>query len=135
MILSPSTHNKEKQEDFFKNEKLCFSFNPCDQSLPAQPNSNSFYKKLNVDKHLMVNDLPNKLEICDVDVVFTAQIEGVLSHNASLSKQGLRHFILCNERKNSGFLLWISSYFLSCIFQHQAQKGAKIDQKVMAFKI
>ena len=83
----------------------------------------------------MVNDLPNKLEICDVDVVFTAQIEGVLSHNASLSKQGLRHLILCNERKNSGFLLWISSYFLSCIFQHQAQKGAKIDQKVMAFKI
>ena len=42
-----------------------------------------------------MNDLTNKLEICDVDVVFTAQSEGVLSHNAS--KQDLCHFILCNE--------------------------------------
>ena len=52
-------------------------------------NGNTFYKKLNIGKHLLLNDLPNRLEICDadVDVVFTAQREIILSHNASLSKR------------------------------------------------
>ena len=103
---------------------ICFSvIKPCtywnSDTLDAViENGNAFYKKLNVDKHLLVSDLPNKLEICDADVavVFTAQSEGILSHNANLSKQDLHHFILCNERNNSGFLLWISSYCLSCIF-------------------
>ena len=71
----------------------------------------------------MLNDLPNKLNIygADVDVVFTAKSQGVLSNNTSLSKQVLHQFIAHNKKNDTGFLLWISTYCLSCIFQHQAE--------------
>ena len=84
---------------------------------------NAFYMKLNVDKHLMLNDLPNKVNICgaDVDVVFTAKGEGVLFKNTSLSEHVLHQFISHNKKNDTGFLLWISTYCLSCIFQHQAE--------------
>ena len=69
---------------------------------------NTFYRKMNVDKHLVISDLPNKLEICagtDVNVVFTAKRQGVLSKDKSLSKQNLHELITQNNRNNTGFLL------------------------------
>ena len=75
----------------------------------------------------MVNDLPNKVNICgsDVHVVFTAKSQGVLSLNTSLTKQDLCPFILHNKKNNTGFLLWTSTYCLGCIFQHQAKGRTK----------
>ena len=60
-----------------------------------------------------------------VDVVFIEKRHGVLSLNTSLNKQDLCQYILHNKRNNTGFLLWISTYCLSCIFQHRAKGRTK----------
>ena len=112
---------------------ICFSvIKPCiywdsDTLVAIIENGNTFYRSLNinVDKHVSVNDLPNKLQICgaDINVVFVEKRQGTLSYN--MSNQVLHQFIFDNKKNNTGFLLWFSTYCLSCIFQHQTRGTTK----------
>ena len=56
------------------------------------------------------------------DVVNGARCQGVLSCSSSHSKQNLKSYILDNKVNNTGFLLWISSYCISCIFQYRMKQ-------------
>jgi hypothetical protein len=78
---------------------------------------NLFYEKLRVDRHLR---LPNKLAIyeANVDVAFSLKSHGTLSCTSISSKQDLQSLIEGNVSTNTGFLLWVSSYCINCVFQH-----------------
>ena len=82
---------------------------------------NEFYKEQFScpDGNLCLRKFPNKLQIYDatIDVVFTAQKEGIFSCASSSSKL-FQNFILDNTRGNTGFIIWFSNYCASCIFQH-----------------
>ena len=80
------------------------------------------------------SQLPNKVQIGTgyVDVLSGARSEGILSGNSLISKQNLKTFIEHSRQSNhSGFLLWMSGYCISCIFQRQA-KG-KCNYNVLAY--
>ena len=83
---------------------------------------NAFERKMNTEKHLAINDLPSKVNICnvDVDITFNSKGEGVLTRKTTSSKQNLHELIL-NNRNTTGFLLWVSTYYLSCIIQQKAR--------------
>ena len=72
-------------------------------------------------KHSFFSNLPNKLDIgiAHVDVVHGARSQGVLSCSSSISKQNLSSYIVDNKGNNTGFLLWISGYCISCVFQNR----------------
>ena len=74
------------------------------------------------DENLCLRKFPNKLQIYDatIDVVFTAQKEGIFSCASSSSKL-FQNFILDNTRGNTGFIMWFSNYCASCIFQHNSK--------------
>ena len=74
------------------------------------------------DENLCLHKFPNKLQIYDatIDVVFTAQKEGIFSCASSSSKL-FQNFILDNTRGNTGFIMWFSNYCASCIFQHNSK--------------
>ena len=74
------------------------------------------------DENLYLRKFPNKLQIYDatIDVVFTAQKEGIFSCASSSSKH-FQNFILDNTRGNTGFIIWFSNYCASCIFQHNSK--------------
>lgn len=56
-----------------------------------------------------------------VDIVFTAQKEGIFSSASISSKLLLENFILKNASGFTGFLIWFSNYGASCIFQHNSK--------------
>ena len=87
-------------------------------------NGKIFYQEHCFGKHTFISDLPNKLEIGTghVDAVHGARCQGVLSCSSSPSKQNLKSYILDNKVNNTGFLLWISSYCISCIFQYRMKQ-------------
>ena len=71
--------------------------------------------------------MPHIINICgaDVDVVFNARHQGTLSSNSVSSTHVLEKLILDNTTENTGFLLWLSTYCLSCILQHVNNKKQK----------
>ena len=76
-----------------------------------------FYKeKLNGNNHpLTLNDFLRTLQIYDADINIAFNLE----------KQGkllLQKLITDNTKDNTGFLMWISNYCFSCIFQHNNMK-------------
>ena len=79
--------------------------------------ANKFYKeKLNGNNHpLTINNFPRTLQIYDADINIAFNLE----------KQGkllLQKLITDNTKDNTGFLMWISNYCFSCIFQHNNMK-------------
>ena len=62
--------------------------------------------------------LPQIFNICgvDVEVVFNSRYQGTLSSVSS--KDLIKRLILENTTDNTGCLLWLSNYYLACIFQH-----------------
>ena len=79
--------------------------------------ANKFYKeKFNGDNNpLTINNFPRTLQIYDADINIAFNLE----------KQGkllLQKLITDNTKDNTGFLMWISNYCFSCIFQHNNMK-------------
>ena len=79
--------------------------------------ANKFYKeKLNGNNHpLTINNFPRTLQIYDADINIAFNLE----------KQGkllLQKLITDNTKDNTGFLMWISNYCFSYIFQHNYMK-------------
>ena len=110
---------------------ICFStllssvYWNCDTVESIIENGKLFYQKYYFGKHPFISDLPNNLDIdtAHVDIVHGAKFQGILSVNSPTSKEDLKDFILNDTEKNTGFLLWISSYCISCIFQFRVKQG------------
>ena len=88
--------------------------------------ANKFYKeKLNGDNHpLTINNFPRALQIYDADIniAFNLKKQGTLCCTSLGSKLLLQKLITDNNKDNTGFLMWISNYCFSCIFQHNNMK-------------
>ena len=82
-------------------------------------NGKAFHQKYHCGRHMFISDLPDKLEIGTghVKVVSGATSQGYLSCNVFSSKQHLKSVILDHKESNTGFLMWISSYCISYVFQ------------------
>ena len=98
-------------------------------------NGKSFYQKYYFGKHTFISDLPNKLDINSghIDIIHGPRCQGLLSINSATSKQSLKMFILNNTEKNTGFLLWMSSYCIGCVFQFGAKQ--KLRYNVFAYNM
>ena len=64
-------------------------------------------------------DLYTSLDICGVEisVQLKAQSYGMLSTSLNNTKNKLENLIFNNYSGNIGFLLWLASYCITCIFQ------------------
>ena len=88
--------------------------------------ANKFYKeKLNGNNNpLTINNFPSTLQIYDADIniAFNLEKQGILWCTSLGSKLLLQKLITDNTKDNTGFLMWISNYCFSCIFQHNNMK-------------
>ena len=76
----------------------------------------SLQRKSHDDNHpLTINNFPRTLQIYDADnnIAFNLEKQGKLL---------LQKLITDNTKDNTGFLMWISNYCFSCIFQHNNMK-------------
>ena len=80
---------------------------------------NKFYCNMGISRHLTKADLYTSLDICSVEisVQLKAQSYGMLSGSLNNTKNKLENLIFNNYSGNTGFLLWLSSYCITCIFQ------------------
>ena len=87
-------------------------------------NGKTFYQKCYSGKYVFISDLPKKLDIgtVPVKVVHGARCQGYFCCNVAPSKQQLKTAILDNKESSTGFLMWISSYCISCVFQGHARQ-------------
>ena len=74
---------------------------------------------MGINRHLTKADLYTSLDICGVEisVQLKAQSYGMLSGSLNNTKNKLENSIFNNYSGNTGFLLWLSSYCVTCIFQ------------------
>ena len=80
-----------------------------------------FYREqLNNGKQLTINDFPSTLQIYDayISINFTLEKRGILGCTSVGCKLFLQKLIEDDLKGNTGFLMWISNYCLSCIFQN-----------------
>ena len=77
-----------------------------------------------MNQHLTINDFPSTLQIYDADisVAFNLEKQGILSCTSLTSKLMLQALITENTNYNTGFLMWISNYCISCIFEHKIKR-------------
>ena len=96
-------------------------------------NGKEFHQKYHCGQHMFISDLPDKLDIGTghVKVVSGARSQGYLSCNMVSSKQTLKTVILEHNEYSTGFLMWISSYCISCVFQTRARQ--KLSYVVFAY--
>lgn len=82
-------------------------------------NGRTFYQKCYSGKCVFISDLPQILDIGTAHVkdVHGARCQGYLSCNVVPSKQQLKTAILDDKESSTSFLMWISSYCISCVFQ------------------
>ena len=80
-------------------------------------NGKQLSQKLNLDSFVTSDNLPNKIDVCGMEVtcVCNSTMKGELS-DSSESKSMLID-IIRNNTDNSGFVMWFSSYCISCIFK------------------
>ena len=109
---------------------ICFStLKSCNYWTPQTvesiiENGTTFYQKHYAGKYVFISDLPNKVDIgtANVKVVHGTRCQGYLLCNDASSKQQLKSVILDNKESSTGFLMCISSYCISCIFQWYARQ-------------
>ena len=78
-----------------------------------------FYReKLQAENRLTIDNFPSILQIYDADIHITFNLEkkGILCSTSLASKLILHKLITDNKKDNTGFLMWISNYCISCIF-------------------
>lgn len=84
-----------------------------------------FYReKLYINNQdLTINDFPSTLQIYDADIsiAFNLEKQGRLCCTSFASKLVLQNLIKDNTKHNTGFLMWISNYCISCIFEHKVK--------------
>ena len=80
---------------------------------------NKLYHNMGINRCLKMADLYTSLDICGVEisVQLKAQSYGMLSTSLNNTKNKLENLIFNNYSGNTGFLLWLASYCITCIFQ------------------
>ena len=80
---------------------------------------NKLYRNMGINRCLKMADLYTSLDICGVEisVQLKAQSYGMLSTSLNNTKNKLENLIFNNYSGNTGFLLWLASYCITCIFQ------------------
>ena len=113
---------------------ICFSIiKPCSywKSVTLEAvveHGNIFYKEnLDISNQPTINELPSRLKIYDanVDVKYSSKHQGILSCCSLSTKLVLQRLILENKNMNTGFLLWISGYCVSCVICHTGRGTTK----------
>ena len=96
-------------------------------------NAKAFHQKYHCGKHMFISDLPDKLDIGTghVKVFHGTRSQGYLCCNVVSSIQTLKSAILDHKECSTGFLMWISSYCISCVFQRRARQ--KLSYVVFAY--
>lgn len=106
---------------------VCFSIiKPCSywKSFTLEAvveHGNIFYKEnLDTSNQFTIDGLPLRLKIydADVDVKYSSKHQGIFSCSSLSSKLVLQRLILDNKNVNTGFLLWLSGYCLSCVIMN-----------------
>ena len=84
----------------------------------------SFIRNIMLENIFLFLICQNKLDIgtASVKVVHGKRCQGYLSCNDAPSKQLVKSVILDNKESSTGFLMWISSYCISCVFQWYARQ-------------
>ena len=109
---------------------MCYSIiNPCGYwtsgTLSAlASNRNTLYIVMGVKRHIMpVNHLPESESISGTEINLTvcAVGNGVLCCNLAESKSVLKMCISKHCLEVTGFLLWIGTYFISCVLQQRSR--------------
>jgi hypothetical protein len=69
------------------------------------------------------SDIPQKVRICgtEIHVKLHANIQGVINDKAK--RKPYIESLICHTNENTGFLMWIGDYFISCIFQKTSIKN------------
>ena len=80
---------------------------------------------MGINRHLTKADLYTSLDICG-SVQLKAQSYGMLSGSLNNTKNKLENLIFNNSSGNTGFLLWLSSYCITCIFQQTEQSTCSL---------
>ena len=81
-------------------------------------------KNLSSQSYLMPGDLPNSIDVCGAKV--TLLCSNITNGELSDSPEGksiLKDIILNNHSKNTGFLMWFSTYCISCIFKRTTRSN------------
>ena len=96
-------------------------------------NGTTFYEKHYAGKYVFISDLPNKLDIgtANIKVFHSTRCQGYLLCNDAPNKQQFKSVILDNKESSTGFLMWISGYCISCIFQWYARQ--KLNDNVFVY--
>ena len=73
------------------------------------------------NQQLTINDFPCTVQIYDADIsiAFNLEKQGILCCTSLASKLVLQTLITENAKHNSGFLMWINNFCISCIFEHK----------------
>ena len=76
------------------------------------------------DKNQGSKHFPGSIEICgsQIDIVNTSIHEGTLCLASLSSRVPLETVILCNAKRNTGFLIWLSNHCLGCVIVNQRQQ-------------
>ena len=74
-------------------------------------------KNLSLQSYLTPSDLPNSIDVCGAEVTLLCSniTNGELNDSPEV-KSNLKD-IIQNHSKNTGFLMWFSTYCISCIFK------------------
>ena len=113
---------------------ICFSIiKPCSywKSVTLEAvveHGDIFYKEsFDISNQSTINELPCSLKIYDADIAvkYSAKHQGILSCDSLSTKLVLQRLILENKDMNTGFLLWISGYCVSCVICHTGFATAK----------
>ena len=109
MGLHVMCYSVEKSCSYWNSRTLCCT---ADQG-------NKLYRNMGINRCLKMADLYTSLDICGVgiSVQLKAQSYGMLSTSLNNTKNKLENLIFNNYSGNTGFLLWLASYCITCIFQ------------------
>ena len=110
---------------FFSTIKSCGYWNA--QTLKAIiDHASMFYREklYPINQHLTINDFPSTQQIYDADIsiAFNLEKQGILFCTCLTSKLMLQALITENTNHNTGFLMWISNYWISGIFEHKIKR-------------
>ena len=108
---------------------ICYSvINPCGYWISGTlsalvSNRNTLYNVMGVKRHIMPVDLPQSVSIggAEINLTFWAVNTGVLCCNLAESKSVLKMYFSKHCHDVTGFLLWIGTYFISCVVQQRGR--------------
>ena len=127
-ISVPADHTIHECKDFNDScaiaiYSICYSvLRPCaywnsNALTSIMDNGKQLSEKLNLDSFVTPDNLPNMIDVCGTEV--TCVCSSTMKEELSDSSESISmlNVIIRNNTDNSGFVMWFSSYCISCIFK------------------